>query len=133
MRVMAGEGDNAPMVLNYLDFDYSEDGHGGASWDAMACVLPERLDAALHEVQAVLTWACAERGAPGEWNAAAEWDFDLQCHQDGAGDLNARFDVETASLQHSPPVMGGGRCTLTLTLSATPAFGEALQERFSIG
>lgn len=121
------------MVLNYLDFDYSDDGHGSASWDAMACVLPERLDAALREVQAVLTWACAEWGAPVEGDAAADWDFDLQCQQDGAGDLNPRFDIETASLQHSPPAMGGGRCTLTLTLSATPAFGEALQERFSIG
>ncbi|MGP1681734.1 MAG: hypothetical protein ACTS8S_05335 [Giesbergeria sp.] len=117
------------MVLEYLDFDLSEDGDGGASWDAMACVLPARLAAALREAQAVLAWAHTEFGAPGEWS---DWDCDLQCHQDGVGDLGAAFDGETGALRYQPYAMDGGRCTLTLTLSGTPAFGAALRERFSI-
>lgn len=117
------------MVLDYLDFDHNDNGDGSASWDAMACVLPARLHAALGEAEAVLLWAHAEFGAPGEWSA---WDCDLQCQQDGAADLAAHFDVETQALQCLPPAMDGGRCTLTLTLSGSPGFGEALRERFSL-
>lgn len=117
------------MLLDYLDFDYSESGDGDASWDAMACVLPERLPAALREAERLLAWAHAEFGAPGEWG---EWDFDLQCQQEGAGDLSAAFDCEMSVLRYQPPSMDGGRCTLTLTLRGSPAFGEALRECFSI-
>ena len=33
------------MALDYLDFDYSEDAEGTGTWDAMACVQPQRLGA----------------------------------------------------------------------------------------
>lgn len=118
------------MVLDYLDFDHSENADGGASWDAMACVLPARLPAALREAETVLAWAHAEFGAPGEW---AEWDFDLQCQQEGAGELGAAFDADALALRCQPPDAAGGRCTLTLTLSGSAAFGQALGERFSLG
>lgn len=120
------------MVLDYLDFDYSDGGDGGdgdESWDAMACVLPARLSAALREVEVLLAWAHTEFGAPGEWR---EWDFDLQCQQDGAVELGAVFLSEMSVLHCQPPAMNGGRCTLTLTLRGSPAFGAALRECFSI-
>ena len=121
--------DNVGMLLDYLDFDLSEDGHGNASWDAMACVLPARLGAALRDAETVLAWAHNAFGAPGDWG---EWDFDIQCQQDGASPLALAFDTETGSLNATAPAMAAGRATLTLTLSGTQSFGEALRERFSI-
>ncbi len=117
------------MVLDYLDFDHSDNGDGHASWDAMACVLPARFGAALREAEAVLAWAHVEFGTPGDWS---DWDFDLQCQQEGLRDLGAAFDGETWQLLRQPIAMDGGRCTLTLTLSGAPAFGDALRERFSL-
>lgn len=118
------------MVLDYLDFDHSENADGSATWDAMACVLPARLPAALGEAKTVLAWAHGAFGAPGEWG---EWDFDLQCQQDGVGDLCARFDGDPPAVRCQPTDAGRGRCTLTLTLSGAPAFGEALVAQFSLG
>lgn len=118
------------MVLDYLDFDHSDNGDDTASWDAMACVVPARLSAAFREVELVLAWAHVALGAAGEW---CEWDYDLQCQQEGAGDLYATFDGDSGVLHCQTPDQHGGRCTLTLTLSGTPAFREALRERFSVG
>ncbi len=118
------------MELDYLDFDHNDNGDGSASWDAMANLLPARLSAALLEVERVLGWAHAEFGNAGEW---CDWDYDLQCQQDGAEDLSATFDCESQALRCTLPAMDGERCTLTLTLRGTPSFGEALQKRFSIG
>lgn len=119
------------MVLEYLDFDHSEDADGAGSWDAMACVLPERLAPAVAEAQAVLAWAHAAFGPPrGEVAELGEWDFALHCGQDGGHDLHAAFNAATGQLVHGAARADGGRCTLTLTLSGTRAFGEALAEHF---
>ena len=52
------------MVLNYLDFDVTDDDSGAQSWDAMASIAPQRLPEALHEAEAALRWAHAAFGLP---------------------------------------------------------------------
>ena len=42
------------MALDYLDFDYSEDDEGTATWDALASVTAERLPALTAEVEQLL-------------------------------------------------------------------------------
>ena len=89
-------------TLHYLDFDYSEDDAGCATWDAMASVRPAQLGAVQAEVALVLHWAQQEfADGHGPLDEGGEWDHDLQCLPEGE------------------------RYTLTLTISGTPAFGAA--------
>ena len=98
------------MSLRWLDFDYSEGNDGTGVFDAMASVDPGHAAAVQAEIDAVLAWAesaFAGRRAPVE----------------EGGDWDAEFQV-----QDEP---GPRRC-LTLTLSGTEAFCQALRERFLV-
>ena len=98
---------HAPYTLHYLDFDYSEDDAGCATWDAMASVRPAQLGAVQAEVALVLHWAQQEfADGHGPLDEGGEWDHDV---------LSIEED---------------GRHTLTLTISGTPAFGAAWRSRF---
>lgn len=73
------------MSLQFLDFDYSEDGQGGGSFDAMASVRQAQLAAVRAEVAEVLDWA--ETTFPGQrapLDEGGEWDMDLKERLDGA-------------------------------------------------
>lgn len=125
------------MVLNYLDFDASDDDTGTASWDAMVSTLPLRLPQALREVEAVLHWAHSAFGPPDADAAElAHWDFDLQLLQEAGRqstcDLEAKFDAAARIIKTRAAQQGGGYCVLTLTLSGSPAFGRAFTERFGL-
>lgn len=97
------------MQLNYLLFDTSDEESGHGSFDAMATVAADRLDAVLAEVSEVLRWAQQAFGPAGALEEGAEWDFAQQ--SDAAG---------------------GGLTTVTLTVSGSPAFCEALGEQFEL-
>lgn len=119
------------MALNYFEFDYSEGASDAMSWDAMACIVPARLPEALREAEEVLQWAHAAFGPPDDSGTdLAQWDFDLQLSQDDTRDLHAQFDAATGAITTAPVQREGGRCTVTLTLSGSASFGQALAEQF---
>lgn len=113
------------MQLNYLDFDYSEDAHGGASWDAMAYVAPERLSALGQEVAQLLNWARAQfPSGPGPLDEGHDWDYALQAHAADGTHL-ACHDHGDKGLALAPT---GQPVQLTLSLCGTPAFAQALTD-----
>lgn len=116
------------MHLDYLLFDFADDGTGSCSFDAMASVLPDRVPAVVHEIEAVLGWAHRGFGLPSAGADGGEWDFDLQAvgEPDVPLEITCDFDPARVSL---PPGLAG-RVTLTLTLGGSCAFGEAFREAF---
>jgi hypothetical protein len=113
------------MDLHYLTFDFSDEESGRGSFDAMASVLPERLPALLDEVGAVLRWAHADFGAPGE---DADWDYGLQATLEPDTPLPLRWDAAARAVRiDGKPA---GRTTVTFTIGGTPAFCRGLQEAF---
>ncbi|MEG0002133.1 MAG: hypothetical protein RR720_19800 [Comamonas sp.] len=121
------------MALDYLDFDYSEDDEGTATWDALASVTTERLPALTTEVEQLLRWASrAFAGRRGPIEEGGDWDFDLHAQQEDGAPLNVRYDESTGRLQLAAAQATGQRTTLGLTLSASAAFSDALRSRFGI-
>ena len=104
------------MTLHYLDFDYSEDEDGNGCFDALADTPAERHPAVLAEVKLVLDWAqAAFAGQHGALDEGGSWDHDLQVLPNPAS-----------------AAVGPGRCSVSLSLSGTPAFCAALRERFRL-
>lgn len=118
------------MQLDYLDFDYSEDDEGTGSWDALASVTSERLPALSEEVQQLLRWAHRFAGRRGPVEDGGDWDYDLQAQQDDGQPLPVSYDPATGRLLLA--TQPGQRTTLSLTLSASAAFSQALRERFEL-
>jgi len=104
------------MTLHYLDFDYSEDEDGNGCFDALADTPAERHAAVLAEVALVLDWAqAAFAGQHGAVDDGGSCDHDLQVLP---GEPNAAASAE--------------RCSVSLSLSGTPAFCAALRKRFRL-
>jgi len=104
------------MTLDYLDFDYSEDEDGNGCFDALADTPAERHAAVLAEVTLVLDWAHAVfAGQHGALDIGGAWDHDLQV---------------LPSQAHA--ASQAGRCSVSLSLSGTPAFCAALREHFHL-
>jgi len=123
-------------ALQYLDFDVSEDEHGVGSFDAMASVLPAQVPALHAELTQVLAWA-HDAFARGPLDEGFDWDYDLQLAEASAAQGTIGFDASTRSLwmdvrPGATPANPAVRCTLTLTLSGTPAFCAALREAFDL-
>ncbi|MBX9935965.1 MAG: hypothetical protein K2Y10_05175 [Burkholderiaceae bacterium] len=122
------------MTLSYLDFDYSEDDQGISTWDAMASVTTQRLPALLAEIALVLNWAqqqfCGQRGLLDEDGL---WDYDLQSQPEGgAPALHLHYDEDAGQITLAQPPEPQARYTLTLTLSGSAAFAQALRARFGL-
>jgi hypothetical protein len=99
------------MSLQFLDFDYSEDGQGWGSFEAMASVRPAQGAEVRAEIARVLDWAeTTFAGQRAPLNEGGEWDVDLQEHTDGA----------------SPPWQ-----VLTLSISGSAPFCAAFRQRFA--
>ncbi len=121
------------MRLNYLDFDYTEDDDGHGSFDAMAAVPPAQWPALLAEVQQVLAWALGEfPGGRGPLEEGGQWDCELQGLREVPTPLALRADDATGQVRVTEGAPGQPRLTLSLTLSGTPAFCDALREAFAI-
>ena len=119
------------MQLDYLDFDYSEDDEGTATWDALASATAERLPALAAEVEQLLRWAHrAFAGRRGAIEEGGDWDFDLQAQHDDGTPLDIRYDEATGRLQLA--AASGARTSLGLTLSASAAFSDALRRQYGI-
>lgn len=122
------------MPLHYLDFDHSEDADGNATWDAMANVPAERLDALLAEISQVLAWAHTGYPGPcGPLDEGGDWYFHLQAlGEDGSPPAELRYDAICAQVRISHPACPPARHTLTLTLCGSPAFAAALHQKFGL-
>jgi hypothetical protein len=118
-------------ALHYLEFDYTEDEHGHGSFDAMAAAAPAQLPALQAEVATVLDWAQAQFGAPGPLDEGGEWDCELQGVREVATTLHVQWRAG-AGLQLQPGTSGAPRVTLSVTLTGTPAFCEALRDTFAL-
>ena len=119
------------MRLDYLDFDYSEDEEGTGTWDAMACVTAERVPALATEIEQVLRWASRQfNGRQGSIDAGGDWDYDLQAQDDAGRALSASFDAASSRLHLT--AASAGRSTVSLSLSGSMQFGDALREQFEL-
>lgn len=119
------------MTLHFLDFDYSEDEEGTATWDAVASVPTARLPELLAEITVLLDWAHTEFGAlRGPVETGGLWDYDLQCERDGLPLLALGFDIHERQIHPRPQSQPQAWVTLTLSLSGGPAFAAAFVDRF---
>ena len=121
------------MNLNYLDFDYSEDADGVGPLDAMASVQPAQIPALHAEIVAVLAWAHRHwPGACAPLEDGGEWHYDLHGTQEVSTPLVLRFDETAGQLHAAAGSPALPRTTITLTVSGSAAFCDALREAFAI-
>lgn len=118
------------MQLHYLDFDFSDEESGRGSFDAMASVVPGRLPALLGEISAVLAWARRTFGPAGALQDEGEWDYELQAVAEPDTPLQVAFDERSGEVSLPPAASQAARTTVTLTLSGSRAFCEALRDAF---
>jgi hypothetical protein len=120
------------MQLHYLDFDFSDEDSGRGTFDAMAAVDASRLPLLQAEVEAVLRWAEAAWGRAGALGDEGDWDFALAGVLEPDTPLAVGYDEHRHEVS-LPFVPSGSLVTLTLTLSGSPAFCQALRDAFEIG
>ncbi len=121
------------MHLQYLDFDFSEDDEGTATWDAMASATPPQWPALLDEVAQVLGWAHDRfAGQRGPVEEGGDWDFDLQCVQEVVTPQHLHYDPDEQVLRVQNGNASNQRHTLSLSLSGSAQFSAALRERFGL-
>ncbi|MDL5037687.1 hypothetical protein [Comamonas resistens] len=119
------------MTLDYLEFDYSEDEEGTGTWDAMASVRAERVPALAAEIAELLRWALRQfAGRQGAVEEGMDWDYDLQSQDDEGRPLPARFDAVSGQL--TLQASATGYATVSLSLSGSARFGDALREAFGL-
>ena len=115
--------------LAYLEFDFSEDADGHGTFDAMASATAGQWPALQAEIVAVLDWAQRSFGAPGPLDEGGEWDVELQGVREVPTPLAVRYapgTLEVKSLASGEP-----RTTVSVTLTGTAAFCEALRDAFA--
>ena len=121
------------MVLNYLDFEYSEDAHGVGTFDAVASIRAALVDAVHAEIVQVLDWAYATfANGYGALDNGGEWDYDLQAAQEFWVQDTVCYDKDVGVLTVQPGVLNVPRYTLSLSLSGTPGFCAALRQQFDL-
>jgi hypothetical protein len=122
------------MALTYLEFDYSEDTEGVATFDAMASVGPAHLPGVLADIEQVLGWAFAHfAGSRGPLDEGMQWDFDVQSQREFTVADRVLYDEASGRIALEPGAHGQPRHTVTLSLSGTQAFGGAFRAAFLDG
>ncbi|HET8695632.1 MAG: hypothetical protein KGI91_13965 [Burkholderiales bacterium] len=121
------------MILQYLDFEYSEDTEGVGTWDAMASVAPHQVVAVQAEVAQVLGWAYhAFPDGRDALENGGEWDYDLQAQIELSTPEVWQFDPGMGLILTSRQPAGEPRHTVSLSLTGTESFCQALRERFAL-
>ena len=119
------------MTLEYLEFDYSEDEEGTGTWDAMASVKAERVPTLAAEITQLLQWAQRQfAGRQGAVEEGMDWDYDLQSQDDDGQPLPVHFDK--ANGQWTLQASATGYTTVSLSLSGSTQFGDALRDAFGL-
>jgi hypothetical protein len=125
------------MDLQYLEFDCSEDTEGVVCWDALAQPAASHTAALLREVTQLLSWASRfSPQGPGPLDEGSDWDFDLQVHlhkphSQHSTHAQAHWQAEQHTLNILPAPGTEDRVELSLSLSGTPAFAQALREHWN--
>jgi hypothetical protein len=97
----------------------------------MASVAPSRLPALLSEIGSVLAWAHRVFGPAGALDDEGEWDYVIQGVNEP--DTPLAIAYEGNGQVRMAPDAGTARTTLTLTLTGSPAFCDALRDTFGVG
>lgn len=119
--------------LRFLHFDCSDDSSGLASFEAMASVGAAQWPALQAELAQVLDWAHhGFAGVRGALEDDGDWDYDLHASLETVATLELDYDPDSRRLASHALADGVLRYTLTLILSGTPGFAEALRERFDL-
>lgn len=122
------------MGLNYLEFDYSEDTSGQGTFDVMASTAAEHVPAVHAEISMVLAWAFDHYPhARGPIEEGFVWDYDLQSQLEYTASQVVDFDPLTRQLTVRPHQPGAPRHTVTLSLTGSIEFCEALRQQFDLG
>lgn len=122
------------MILKYLDFDYSEDTQEVGTFDAMASVSAAQVGAVYAEVELVLAWAARQFGHEcGPVDEGFAWHHDLQAQQEFTVNEHPVFDLLTGRVRTQTEQAGAPRYTVTLSISGSSAFCEALRAQFDLG
>ena len=119
--------------LHFLDFEHSDDDAGVGVFDAMASVRPDQLAALQAEIVAVLAWAHAEFGPALPLDEDGEWDYDLTSVTESSRTEFLAFDPagrRLVALPGQPPPAGLPRHVVSLSITGSPAFSEALKAAF---
>ena len=116
-------------MLDYLDFETSDDGEGTTTFDALAYTPTERWPALQAEVEQVLRWCTTEFGQPGPLERGHQWDLDLQLQSDAGHVLGVRWDGKLLALV-AGGVVGVAGVQLGLTVSGGEEWAQALAEQF---
>jgi hypothetical protein len=121
------------MMLDYLDFDYSEDDQGYGTFDAMASVPSPRVAAVRAQIAQVLDWAHADfAGMRAPLDEGGEWDYELQGQQEWSAPESIRYDELTRQFSSQLGAPGAVRHTLTLSISGSAQFCRAFRLRFGV-
>jgi hypothetical protein len=121
-------------TLRFLQFDCSDDNRGLVSFEAMASVGAAQWPALQAELKLVLDWAHhGYAGVRGPLEDDGDWDYDLHASLETIATLELDYDPDSRRLASHLLADGVPRHTLTLTLSGTPGFAQALRERFDLG
>jgi hypothetical protein len=135
---ISGLEEKNTMELQYLEFDCSEDTEGVVCWDALAQPAASHTAALLREVTQLLSWASRfSPQGPGPLDEGADWDFDLQIqlhppHSPHSTPAQAHWHAAQQTLDIHPAPGPGDRVELSLSLSGTPAFAQALREHANV-
>ena len=116
-------------MLNYLDFETSDDGEGVTTFDAMAYASADRWPALQAEVEQVLAWCTHTFGTPGPLDHGKAWDLDVQLQSDAGHALTVRWDAATGKLE----ALDAAHCNavqLSLTVSGDDAVAQDFEARF---
>lgn len=116
-------------MLNYLDFETSDDGEGITTFDAMAYATAERWPALRAEVEQVLEWCSVQFGQPGSLEHSHPWDLDLQLQSKSGHALAVHWDAQQRRLV-APDAALCEAVQLSLTISGNESFALSLESRF---
>lgn len=121
------------MTLNYLDFDYCEDEQGWGTFDAVASTLAPQVAAVQAEIAQVLDWAhTAFPNSRAPLDEGGEWDFNLQGQQEWSAHEVLHYHPQTHQFSSHLNPAGPARHTVTLSLSGSAQFCDALRQQFGL-
>lgn len=120
------------MPLDYLDFDVSEDEDGACTFDAMAAVPAAHWPRLEAEVLHVLGWALDTFGPPSPPDEGGDWDCELQAIEEVATPLDAQWSPGALGIALQRAPAAPPRISFSLTLSGSPAFGDAFRAAFGL-
>lgn len=118
-------------VLQFLDFDVSEDAHGTVAWEAMASPLPQHNMALLAELTGLLQRLHAAHGPPGPLDEQHGWDCDLHVASDQGTPLAWQWQGQQIQWTWPDASMPDTRLTVSLSLSGHAAFTHTLEQEIT--